>query len=269
MISKMNYLLLSTMMITAIDSTFGSCCPCWKDKEKKTKEEEKEKYEKKNIGINGNKKPDNIIHNNEGLLNENNLESELINNTDNEKSHKTIKKEENNKNDNEPLGDQNDNEKKLIDEIIEEALKNDVICKECENTKDSESKIKLVFDDPVARDGGNPAIKTVDLEFWFCEKHKTCSYDECRGAVMYLTSCGHRLCTDHYQKTVWYKCSDCNKYNCNGSYIENFGKHIWCTTRIHRGQNHYVCFNKNPENSPFLKNDYNQETWVCPEHQAK
>ena len=31
MISKMNYLLLSTMMVVAIDSTFGSCCPCWKE----------------------------------------------------------------------------------------------------------------------------------------------------------------------------------------------------------------------------------------------
>ncbi len=33
MITKMNYLLLSTMMVTAIDSTFGKCCPCGKDNE--------------------------------------------------------------------------------------------------------------------------------------------------------------------------------------------------------------------------------------------
>ena len=32
MISKMNYLLLSTMMVVAIDSTFCSCCPCAKGK---------------------------------------------------------------------------------------------------------------------------------------------------------------------------------------------------------------------------------------------
>ena len=33
MISKMNYLLLSSMMVVAIDSTFGKCCPCEKEED--------------------------------------------------------------------------------------------------------------------------------------------------------------------------------------------------------------------------------------------
>ena len=106
MISKMNYLLLSTMMVAAIDSTFGRCChcPCGKDKEKKTKEEE-------------------TIASIAFQLHEpySNQKNELISNTYNWKPHETIKIKENNKDGNEHIGNNNDNEKKLIDEIIEEA----------------------------------------------------------------------------------------------------------------------------------------------------
>ena len=235
-----------------VNSTFGRCChcPCGKEEEKKTKGKETIA----GIGF---------------QLHEpySNLKNELINNTDNVEQPETIKNEKNNKDGNESLENQNDNEKKLIDEIIAEALKNNVICNVCINTKDSESKIKLVFDDPAARDGGNPAIKTVDLGFWFCEKHKTCSSNGCLDTAMCLTFCGHRLCTWHLQSTYWYKCPDCNEYNCNASFVENFGKHIWCTTT--EKVPHYVCFNNNLENSPFGKNDYNPNTWVCPDHQDK
>ena len=160
MISKMNYLLLITVMIAVIDNSYGRCCPCEKKKGEK-------KNEKKEIidTVTGNGAQSIDMHND--------LEKNLINDDDNdENTCEHSKNEEKNKDVNEFLKNPNNNEELLINQIIVEAKKNNFICNACENTKGNESKIKFVYADPGTRTGEKPALKIADLEFGFCKKHK-------------------------------------------------------------------------------------------------
>ena len=162
--------------------------------------------------------------------------------------------------------------KKFISKIIDEAVKNDVICDGCTNNKSSKSKITLAYDAPVARASGNPSLKTVELEFGFCENHKKCdSLGWCTDEAEYLFQCGHRLCKTHYdvekelQLKSSYFCENCKTWICGGYWKEGFDTHIWCHARFD-GKGHYVCFSgKDSENPSKKKNSiYHDKTWVCP-----
>ena len=216
-----------------VNSTFGRCCPC----------------EKKDGGKEIIDKDKNSIHTDKvkNKLNDNVVDYKYFSDPKNE-------------------------EEKLINEIIEEALKNDVICDECKNTKDSKSKIRLVFDDPVARASKNPSIKKVEHEFGFCEKHKTCSGYCCNKNAKYLFQCGHRLCLDHYQKStneIVCFCPDCNILMCNLFNREVFGTHLLCDDTSQ--ERHYFCYKGNDSENPYKKKGtkYKSKEWICPKCKNK
>ena len=237
-----------------VNSTFGRCChcPCWKEKVEGKKEDvEKTKEEEKIINTENNLILDTPLMDNPG---KNELNDTLV-------GYKYFPNPK----------DQNES---LINEIIEEAIKNSVICDGCKKNKDSESKIKLVFDDHVARDCGNPFLKAVDLEFDFCENHKACIVQACKNDAVFLFQCGHRLCKSHYDEKftgntggIW-GCIPCKMCMCCWSPQEGFGIHLLCNKP--RGK-HYVCFKDKDDENPYKNNDtsYDEKTWLCPEHQDK
>ena len=267
MISKMNYLLLSAIMVTAIDSTLVKCCPCWKDKTKLEKDKTKLEKEKTKLS-NDNKEKENVSN----LINNKIETNEIVNINDNylNTSDELIIGDNlnNNKNNSQPLNEEEIKNK--VDKIINEALNNGKLCKDCMDNKTAKNKITVIYDvieDP--KGPVNPKYMTKEVEFGFCPNHKKCNgTNSCKNDSVCLTFCGHRLCTIHLQTTDWYKCPDCNEYHCSHTFEENFGKHIWCTTNVVIEQ-HYVCFDKNPSESPYGKEGYIEGNWVCPEHQAK
>ena len=253
MLNNFDYLwkrLLCVCVCVCVNSTFGRCCHCPCGKE--TVEGKKEDVEK-------------IINTENNLI----LDTPLMNNP---------AKGKNKLNDTlagyKYFPNPKDQNESLINEIIKEALKNNVVCDVCINNKDSESKIKVVFDDPAARVKGNKGLKTVDLGFDFCEKHKKCIVYLCKGDAEFLFQCGHRMCETHYrEKTsgekfqVW-SCDDCNICMCCLMYRERFDTHLRCNAP---GNKHYVCFHGSDGKNPYKQNDpnYYENTWICPEHQAK
>jgi hypothetical protein len=265
MISKMNYLLLSAIMVTAIDSTLVKCCPCWKDKTKLEKDKTKLEKEKTKLS-NDNKEKENVSN----LINNKIEIKEIISINDNYLNtfdEPIIENNlSNNTNNSQPLNEEEIKNK--VDKIINEALKNGKLCNDCIGNEATENKITVIYD--VIEDSkvsGKFKPMTKEVGFGFCPNHKKCDgHSSCKNDSVFLTFCGHRLCPIHTQATAWSKCPGCNECNCNYTYIENFGKHIWCNVPNNR---HYVCFNNNLENSPFGKKDYDQYIWVCPEHQAK
>ena len=266
MISKMNYLLLSAIMVTAIDSTLVKCCPCWKDKTKLEKDKTKLEKEKTKLS-NDNKEKENVSN----LINNKIETNEIVNINDNylNTSDELIIGDNlnNNKNNSQPLNEEEIKNK--VDKIINEALNNGKLCKDCIGNETAENKITVIYDvieDPNVL--GKFKLMTKKVGFGFCPQHKKCDKNNlCGDDSVFLTMCGHRLCTLHTQITAWSKCPGCNEYKCNNSFIENFGKHIWCNTD--KENPHYVCFNNNLENSPFGKKDYDKYSWVCPKHLGK
>ena len=254
MITKMNYLLLITVMIAVIDNSYGRCCPC--EKKNGEKAEKKEGFIDEGTGIDS--------------QSNDNLENNLINNVGKTKSYETIKKGKNDKDGNESLENPQNAEKDLIKQIVKEAIENDIICGECEKT--NSSKIKIVFDYHVARTSGSPSLKTFDLEFGFCEKHKRCHYCKKKKAVV-LCQCGqHRLCQDDYysyrksnKKPV--VCQYCGTLLCGLFFKDGFDTHIKCNKV---GKEHYACFKNKDRENPYKNNkeQYWESFWLCPEHEG-
>ena len=269
MINRMNYLLLITVMIAVIDNSYGRCCPCEKKEGEKADEKEEKKYEKNNIEIKDNEKPYNIIYNSEELLNKNDLENEFINNVDNEEPlENTTKIKETTNMSTNPIEDQNDDEKKLINQIIGEVREYGFICNKCENNKNSKSNIKLVYH--IAGDVVNEKSdhKISKLGFGFCENHKRCLFDKCAEDNEYLFQCGHRTCKEHYKyvvdKTV-YLCEECKTWMCAGDFMEGFGTHLLCNDTS--SKRHYVCYKGKDNLNPYNKKNgsYDEKTWICTE----
>ena len=263
MISKMNYLLLSTMMIAAIDSTFGRCChcPCGKEEE--------------NIN-NKNKWNDNKVNK---ISNENIETVQDSKNNDNEIV--SLINNENFESKNENINDQNSkqfwNQEQItnneVSEIVKRALLFSVICKDCQKNKNAINKIFVVYDLTDGKNNENGEFKMLELDFGFCEKHKVCIYENCKADSVLLTLCGHRMCKTHLllSKPEWKKCPDCENLMCCQGPMENFGKHLWCHTKKNNDR-HYVCYSENPDDNPLMKNlrqkkKCNIDTWVCPKHQ--
>ena len=271
MITRMNYLLLITVMIAAIDSSYGRCCPCEKKKGEKAKEDKSKLEKDKNELSNDNKEKVNVSD-----LMDNKIETKEIfniNYNDSNIPNKDFIENDinNNTNNSQPLHEKEINDK--VKTIINEALKIETICDECIKNTTTENKIIVIYD--IIYDQNNPEnhkCMTKKVNFDFCSKHKNCHGDSsCKDASVCLTFCGHRLCEKHCQcpYITWYKCPDCNEYNCNYTNVENFGKHIWCKNTIPGVKNHYFCFGKNPSGSPYGKDNYDPGTWVCPEHLGK
>ena len=278
--------IICVCVCVCVNSTFGRCChcPCWKDKGKKIKEKEK------------------IINKETGILSQSNethsnLGNELINNDNNEEPlNKAMKIKETTKASTNLIENQNDDEKILINPIIGEALGNkgnnkyaieflknpndnekklinqiiNVICNGCKNNKDSESKIKFVFDDTVASDSGKPALKIFELGFGFCEKHKECVRYECENDAEYLFQCGHKMCKTHYEEVMskkaepGYFCKDCKTWMCGCFGREGMDTHLWCNDAK---KGHYFCFKDLDKYNPYYKyKRYNEKTWRCQNH---
>ena len=273
------------IVCVCVNSTFGRCChcPCGKEEEEEKKEDgKKTKEEEKIAGIAFQ------LHETHS-----NLGNELISNTYNWKPPETIKNEKTTKNDNEPLGNQNDDEKILINngnneeplvnkytiELLEnqnDDTKNlinqiiNVICDGCINTKDSESKTKLVFYDPDVGASKKPSLKIVELEFGFCEKHKKCVHNKCENDAEYLFQCRHRMCKAHYEWVMstkpkpGYFCKECKTWMCGCFYREGMNKHLWCN---YAQKGHYYCFDGLDGYNPYYRyKTYDAETWLCQNH---
>jgi hypothetical protein len=259
MISKINYLLLSTMMIAAIDSTFGSCCHCPGGKEEE------------NIN-NKNKWNDNKVNK---ISNENIETFKNSKNNDNETENLINNESFESKNEN--INDQNSerfwNQEQIknndVSKIVERALLFRVICKDCQKNKNAINKIFVVYDLTYDKNNKNGEFEMLELDFCFCEKHKTCIGENCEDDSGYLTLCGHRMCKTHLlqSKHEWKKCPDCENFMCCQGPMENFGKHLWCHTQKINDE-HYFCYSENPNDSPVRKREkFDIDTWVCPKHQ--
>ncbi len=144
MITKMNYLLLSTMMIAVIDSTFGSCCPCGKEEENindqnnennnkvdKISDENITKKTFTNSKINDNGTVDlidneNLEYKNENIDNQNTRNNGKKNKKKKKKGKNTngdgIKNENEKKESDKGDGIKNENEKKESDKGVEKLL---------------------------------------------------------------------------------------------------------------------------------------------------
>ena len=255
MISKMNYLLLITVMTAVIDNSYGRCCPCEKKKVKPSDDNEvinillpEDNNQEGNIPINNNNIGDLI--NNETIENENK-------NIDNQDNDQPLNQEQ--------IDDQEPIEYE-VKAIINEALKIETICGDCINNTKTKNKITVVYD--VTKDTNDTRLlkfKSSRLKFGFCEKHKTCQRRNCDLGAVLLIWCGHRRCQADCSNVLlnWYECPNCKGLNCDRYCIENFGKHIWCNDK---NNEHYVCFDKKLSESPYGKNDYKASTWLCPKH---
>jgi hypothetical protein len=270
MISKINYLLLGTMMVAAIDSTFGKCCPCWKDEENGTIN---------NVDDLNPVKTDNVTTTNGKINSVDNLHHETTENTTATKKKKKKKKKNNIKIDiNAIVSDTNSltkDERTKIINLFDLLLKNNVICDKCVQNTAAENKIVLVYDVSKKEGGNGYNIKTISLNFGYCEQHTTnAKCDKCNGLTKNLAWCGHKLCENCLakytkSKTSFFRsCKKCNVICCSCYYTDHFFTHCWCNDKK---DGHFICFDNNDEENPYAKNNgiYNDKTWRCHEHKKK
>jgi hypothetical protein len=273
------------MMITAIDSTFGKCCPCWKDKEKKTKKYNTETITDHIDNKNSDGKVTTSDDNLEKLIANYNLngpntagndDKEKVINPMNDNSESKTLIPENKIDINAVVSDTNSltgDERTKIINLFNFSLKNDGICKNCVQNTAAENKIVLVYDVSKKNNGKGYNLKSVSLKFGYCEKHTTnakCVFDDCVNNACYITWCGHQFCKECLEKQAGKKnvfgvCDKCKAVFCGFFQTELFSTHIWCNDP---NNGHYVCYYKNPDDSPIRqKNGWNPDTWVCSEHQ--
>ena len=277
MIRKMNYLLLSSIMVAVIDNSYGRCCPC--EKKKVEKADEKEKiFNTKEITV----EP-------QSTETHNDLEKNLIINVDNLNPGQTEdvtftkkKKKKKKKNNNKHIGikdivsDANvltsDEETKVID-LLGLLLENNVICNECVKNTAAENKIILVYEASKKEGGNGYEFKSTSLKFGYCEQHESnakCPISDCGNNAYYITWCGHKICKQHLndkETAKWYfvVCKECNVVCCNADFIDHFGTHLWCNSVEER---HYFCYKNKDSENPYKQNDksYNRSSWLCPKH---
>ncbi len=298
----MNYLLLSTIMIAAIDNTFcrgcdcckklcadkGSSEPCIKSDDNNTNVGEKLIHEEENTtpinmttntttneNLSGNSKNNDDFHG----TNENNntfLENNIENNGN---SNQRPLIPENRININAIVSDTKklpEDEKTKVSNLVNLLLKDNIICKKCvENTKEK-NKIVLVYDASKKDNGNGYDLKSVLLKFSYCEQHQNnakCSAWYCKKDSCYIMWCGHKICENCLKRRAgkdngFVVCGTCNAVCCIFDYIDHFGTHLWCNAKNNR---HYVCFkDKDGENPHKNKNGiYIMKTWVCHEHRDK
>ena len=274
MISKMNYLLLSTMMVAAIDSTFGRCChcPCGKEEEGEEIINEKTK-DIVSTSIDTSKLEESLINNVD------NLNQETTENVTVTKKKKKKKKKNDIKIDiNAIVSDTNslteDNRTKIIN-LFDLLLKNNVICDKCVQNTAAENKIVLVYEVSKKESVDVYDFKMTQLKFGYCEQHTTnAKCDKCNGLTKNLAWCGHKLCENCLarnteSKTSFFRsCKKCKVICCSCYYTDHFYTHCWCNDKK---DGHFICFDNNDEENPYAKNKgiYNDKTWRCHEHKKK
>ena len=280
MITKMNYLLLSAIMIAAIDSTFGRGCDCCKKLcADKGSSEPSINSENNNTNV-----AEKLIHEKENTTPINNN----ANTYDNNNTFPVNNIESNNNIGNMPLmldngidinaivsdtkGLQADKQTKVRN-LVNLFLKANDICNECIKNTAAKNKIVLVYDVSKKKNVDGYDLQSVSLNFSYCEKHqktKKCIIDDCKNNGYYITWCGHMFCKEHLDYKInnpglFYVCNKCKAVCCNECCVEHFGMHIWCS---YKGGGHYVCFDKNPQESPYVQNKkYDTDSWVCQNHQ--
>ena len=183
MITKMNYLLLSTMMVVAIDSTFGKCCPCEKDK-KNAKEDNTETItdhiDNKNSDWKVTTSDDNLEklianYNLNGPNTAGNDDKEKVINPMNDNSESKTLIPENKIDINAIVSDTNsltDENKTKIINLFDLLLENKVICNECVKNTAAENKIILVYDVKKKIGVNGYDVEMIQLKFGYCNQHK-------------------------------------------------------------------------------------------------
>jgi hypothetical protein len=233
MISKMNYLMLSTMMVAAINSTFGCGCPCGKEK---VEEGEEDDFETKIISssYDNDKKDDvKVQRSNDEFTNpviEQNATDKYTNVKMGSTSGGGNLKNDNQKNDIKP--------KVEYDEQIKKALAfMRVLQSLCR--KDGCQNGKIVHLEVITVNETN-AIKETGIDLKLCEKHNRCHFagTNCKKRPEYILQCGHMFCSSHYHAYVRPTlCKECGLTLC-GCMNAEFD-HKPCGTSIN--DLHYLC----------------------------
>ena len=270
MISKMNYLLLGTMMIAAIDSTFGSCCPCGKEEENiNDQNNENNNKGDKIIDKNITKKTftNSKINDDEtgDLINSENLEykNENIDNQNTRNNGKKNKKKKKKGKNTNGDGIKNENEKKESDKGVEELLLQNDFPQQTDNKIVGDNQeIKGIFENALNIFKQNPIHhcgscnnqnnqrtigfcafnthktarrKYTGFSIRICPKKKCEVLRRCKYAPSVLLACGHVACSKCIELLCF--CEQCKGYYCKNH--KGCNNHTLCD---HCYKN-YICNN--------------------------
>ncbi len=285
MISKMNYLLLSTMMVAAIDSTFGSCCPCAKEN---VEEGGKDDFGTLLPNIENNTTPvkEELSQKKKEKVEdgeEDDFETKIISSHDNDKKD-DVKAQGSNDEFTNPVIGQNATDKytnvKMGSTSSDGNLKNDGQKNDIKPKVEYDVKIKrtlytmkvrhmlchtngcgngkIVHLNVIAVNETN-ATKETGINLQLCEQHNGCYFEECKNKPEYLLQCGHMFCSSHYRdKAHPTLCKECGITLCGCMRVEY--NHQPCGTSVFNM--HYLC-NKNRKLGPPKLYHYGQH---CKKH---